>query len=62
MLIPPPIGVPGRRMDLNTWEHTYRPQLRLVDQLARDFTVMKAGKDGIGPAYEPGTAGMENED
>ncbi|WP_158666606.1 hypothetical protein [Salinibacter altiplanensis] len=49
-------------MDLNTWEHTYRPQLRLVDQLARDFTVMKAGKDGIGPAYEPGTAGMENED
>jgi murein DD-endopeptidase MepM/ murein hydrolase activator NlpD len=62
VLIHPPIDVSGRRMDLNTREHTYRPQLRLVDQLARDFTVMKVGKDGIGRAYKPGTAGKENED
>ena len=62
VLIHPPVDVSGRRMDLNTREHTYRPQLRLVDQLARDFTVMKVGKDGIGRAYEPGTAGRENED
>ena len=62
VLIHPPIDVSGRRMDLNTREHTYRPQLRLVDQLARDFTVMKVGEDGIGRAYEPGTAGKENED
>lgn len=62
VLIHPPVDVSGRRMDLNTREHTYRPQLRLVDQLARDFTVMKVGKDGIGRAYEPETAGRENED
>jgi len=62
VLIHPPIDVSGRRMVLNTREHTYRPQLRLVDQLARDFTVMKVGDDGIGRAYEPGTAGKENED
>ncbi|MCS3642451.1 M23 family metallopeptidase [Salinibacter ruber] len=62
VLIHPPIDVSGRRMDLNTREHTYRPPLRLVDQLARDFTVMKVGDDGIGRAYKPGTAGKENED
>jgi hypothetical protein len=62
VLIHPPIDVSGRRMDLNTREHTYRPTLRLVDQLARDFTVMKVGDDGIGRAYRPGTAGKENED
>ncbi len=64
----PPIDVSGRRMDLSTREHTYRPPLRLVDQLARDFTVMKfrtvmkVGDDDIGRACEPGTAGKENED
>ena len=57
----PPIDVPARRMDLSTREHTYRPPLRLVDQLARDFTVMKVGDDGIGRAYKPGTAGRESE-
>lgn len=62
VLIHPPIGVSGRRMDLHTREHTYRPQLRLTDQLARDFTVMKVGKDGIGRAYKLGSAGKENED
>ncbi|WP_263788861.1 M23 family metallopeptidase [Salinibacter grassmerensis] len=62
VLIHPPIDVPGRRTYLNTREHTYRPQLRLVDQLARDFTVMKVGRDGIGRAYKPGTAGKDNED
>ncbi|MCS3658100.1 hypothetical protein GGQ11_002901 [Salinibacter ruber] len=61
-LIHPPIDVSGRRMDLSTREHTYRPPLRLVDQLARDFTVMKVGDDGIGRAYKPGTAGKENKD
>ncbi|MBB4091406.1 hypothetical protein [Salinibacter ruber] len=64
----PPIDVSGRRMDLSTREHTYRPPLRLVDQLARDFTVMKVrtvmkvGDDDIGRACKPGTAGKENED
>ena len=63
----PPIDVPARRMDLSTREHTYLPPLRLVDQLARDFTVMKVrtvmkvGDDGIGRAYKPGTAGRESE-
>ncbi len=63
----PPIDVPARRMDLSTREHTYRPPLRLVDQLARDFTVMKVrtvmkiGDDSIGRAYKPGTAGRESE-
>jgi len=41
VLVHQPIDAPGRRADLSTREHTYRPQLRLVDQLGRDFTVMK---------------------
>lgn len=67
VLIHPPIDVSGRRMDLSTREHTYRPPLRLVDQLARDFTVMKVrtvmkvGDNSIGRACKPGTAGKENE-
>jgi hypothetical protein len=60
-LIHPPIDVSGRRMDLSTREHTYRPPLRLVDQLARDFTVMKVGDDGIGRACKAETAGRESE-
>lgn len=62
VLIHPPVDASGARFSLSTREHTYRSQLRLGDQLARDFTLMRVGSDGIPRAYEPGTAGKENED
>jgi murein DD-endopeptidase MepM/ murein hydrolase activator NlpD len=62
VLIHPPIEATGKRLDLSTREHTYRSQLRLVDQLARDFTLQKVEDDGIARDYKRGTGGTENED
>lgn len=62
VLIHPPIDATEDRLSLSTREHTYRSQLRLGDQLARDFTVMRVGDDGIPRAYRPGTDGESNED
>lgn len=39
VLIHPPIEATADSLDLSTREHTYRSQLRLVDQLGRDFSV-----------------------
>lgn len=47
VLIHPPIDAGGQNFSLSTREHTYRSQLRIVDQLARDFSVTKVGEDGI---------------
>jgi biotin carboxyl carrier protein len=60
--IHPPIETGGDKFFLSTREHTYRTQLRLGDQLARDFTVKKVGTDGVPRAYEPGTQGTQNAD
>ena len=57
VLIHPPIK--GR---LSSSEHTYNPDLRLGDQLGRDFSVIKIGEDGIVRRYEPGSGGQNNED
>ena len=62
VLIHPPIEATADSFDLSTREHTYRSQLRLADQLARDFSVQKVGDDGVPRAYAPGTSGTENED
>ena len=62
VLIHPPIEATGNGLDLSTREHTYRSQLRLVDQLARDFTLQKVEDDGIARDYKRGTGGKENED
>jgi hypothetical protein len=62
VLIHPPIDVSGDRLFLSTREHTYRSQLRLADQLARDFMVKKISDDGIGRPYRRGTDGTQNED
>ena len=45
---------------LNTREHTYRSQLRLGDQLARDFMVATTNKHGILEFYK--NDGKTNED
>jgi len=47
VLIHPPIEASRARFALSTREHTYRSQLRLGDQLARDLTLMRVGSDGI---------------
>ena len=62
VLIHPPIDASGDPFSLATREHTYRSQLRLGDQLARDFMVKRVGDDGIPRAYKPGTDGEHNED
>lgn len=62
VLIHPPVDATADSLSLSTREHTYRPQLRLADQLARDFMVKKVGADGIPRPYEPGTRGTENDD
>lgn len=62
VLIHPPIDATEDRFSLSTREHTYREQLRLGDQLARDFTVKRVGEDGIPRAYNSGTDGERNED
>jgi hypothetical protein len=62
VLIHPPIDASGENFYLSTREHTYRSQLRIADQLARDFVVNNVGDDGIPRPYEPGTQGKENED
>ncbi|MFB6231941.1 MAG: M23 family metallopeptidase [Salinibacter sp.] len=62
VLIHPPIKVAKQTYSLTTREHTYRSQLRLGDQLARDFTVQKVGDDGIPRTYRPGSGGEQNED
>jgi hypothetical protein len=62
VLIHPPIEATGNGVDLSTREHTYRSQLRLADQLARDFTLQKVEDDGIARDYKRGTGGTENED
>lgn len=48
--------------EVHTREHTYNSNLRLGDQLARDFMALKVGDDGIPRAYKPGTNGERNED
>lgn len=62
VLIHPPIDASGDAVSLSTREHTYRSQLRLGDQLGRDFTVQKVEEDGVPRAYRPGTGGTQNED
>ncbi len=62
ILIHPPIDATQDSLSLSTREHTYRSQLRIVDQLGRDFTVKKVGDDGISRPYTPGTQGKQNED
>lgn len=62
VLIHPPIAATAKRLDLSMRDHTYRSQLRLADQLARDFTVKKVEDDGIPRAYASGTNGKTNED
>ena len=62
VLIHPPVDASGDRLTLKTREHTYRSQLRLGDQLARDFMVARVGDDGIPRTYRPGTDGEQNED
>lgn len=62
ILIHPPIDAAEDSLSLLTREHTYRPQLRLVDQLGRDFAVKKVGDDGIARAYRLGSGGKQNED
>lgn len=62
VLIHPPIDATADSLSLSTREHTYRSQLRIVDQLGRDFTVKKLGADGITRPYEPGTQGKQNEE
>jgi len=62
VLIHPPIDVTGDSLDLSTGEHEYSPQLRLADQLGRDFMVEKFNKDGIARPYRPGSRGQQNED
>jgi murein DD-endopeptidase MepM/ murein hydrolase activator NlpD len=62
VLIHPPIDASGDALSLSTREHTYRSQLRLGDQLGRDFTVQKVGEDGVPRTYRPGTGGTKNED
>jgi len=61
VLIHPPIEATGNGVDLSTREHAYRSQLRLADQLARDFTLQKVEDDGIARDYARGTGGKENE-
>jgi murein DD-endopeptidase MepM/ murein hydrolase activator NlpD len=61
VLIHPPVAT-GEDQALNTREHTYRPQLRLGDQLARDFTVTQVTDDGVPRPYAPGTEGAANAD
>lgn len=62
VLIHPPIDATGDSLDLSTGEHEYKSQLRLADQLGRDFVVEKLCKDGIGRAYRPGSRGTQNKD
>jgi len=62
VLIHPPIDVSGEGLDLTTSEHEYREQLRLADQLGRDFIVEKLNEDGISRPYPPGTEGKQNND
>lgn len=62
VLIHPVIDASGKALTLWTREHTYNSQLRLGDQLARDFTVARVGEDGIPRSYRPGTDGKKNED
>lgn len=62
VLIHPPVDAGEKALSLWTREHTYRPQLRNGDQLARDFTVARVGDDGIPRTYRPGTSGKSNED
>ncbi len=46
--------------NLVTTEHTFRPKLRLGDQLARDFTIGKITEDGIFRRYK--NDGKDNSD
>ncbi|PEN11321.1 hypothetical protein CRI94_16170 [Longibacter salinarum] len=62
VLIHPPIDATGEGLSLATSEHTYKPHLRLGDQLGRDFGVEKLQEDGIARPYTPGTRGKQNED
>ncbi len=62
VLIHPPIEATSDSFSLSTREHSYRSQLRIADQLARDFSVKKVGEDGIPRAYRLGTGGKQNED
>ena len=62
LLIHPPIDARAKALSLSIREHTYRPVLRVGDQLASDFTLQRVGEDGIPRRYQPGTDGTENED
>ena len=63
VLIHSPVETPkDRSVVLFTREHTYRPQYRKGDQLARDFIVMRIGDDGIMRPFKPETGGERNED
>lgn len=55
-----PVIETGEDQYINTREHTYRPQLRLGDQLARDFMVAATTKHGILEFYK--NDGTTNED
>jgi len=62
VLIHPPIDVSGEELDLTTSEHEHKEQLRLADQLGRDFIVEKLNDDGISRPYPPETNGKQNDD
>lgn len=62
VLIHPPIDVSGEGLDLTTSEHEYKEQLRLADQLGRDFIVEKLNEDGISRPYPSETNGKRNDD
>ena len=55
-----PVIETGENQYINTREHTYRSQLRLGDQLARDFMVATTNKHGILEFYR--NDGKFNED
>lgn len=62
VLIHPPVDASEDTLFLSTREHTSRSQLRLGDQLGRDFMMKKVGEDGVPRTHQPGTEGTRNED